>query len=153
MLTKRIRFIFQLTMFFASFFTVAKAQTNNGLSAADLSSIIKKCIDLPALQSAYPVDASGNLNQINIVNYPYAFPAEVAITKAGKTVNFISNETFAKSPVDNYFMIRRIQQSGATVNLIGNYFYTLNGAKLNKSLVIAYINNAGNWTITNSTIK
>lgn len=140
-------------MFFAAFFSVAKAQTTNGLSASDLSSILKKCIDLPALQTVYPVDASGNLNQINIVNYPYSFPAEVAVTKAGKPVNFISNESFAKSPVDNYFMFRRVQQSGSTVNVIGNYFYTSNGAKLNKSVIIAYINNAGNWTITNSTIN
>lgn len=153
MQTKKVRFIFQLTMFFASFFTIAKAQTNNGLSASDLSSIVSKCIELPALQTAYPLDANGNLNPINIVNYPFAFPADVAVTKSGKSVKFISNETFTKSPVDNYFMFRRIQQSGSTVNLVGNYFYTSNGAKLSKSIIIAYINNAGTWTISNSTIN
>jgi len=153
MLTKKVRLIFQLTMIFVSFFSIAKAQKSNSLSASDLSSIIKKCIDLPAMQTYYPVDGKGNLNQINVVNYPYAFPSEMNLTKDGKAVNFISNESFSKSPVTNYFMFRSINKNDATVSLVGNYFYTTDGTKSNKSIVITYSNSAGEWAITNSTIK
>jgi hypothetical protein len=151
MQTKKISFI--LAVLFATFFSVAKAQTNAGLSGSDLNSIVQQCVDLPGLQSFYPVHGKGNADQINIVNYPYAFPSETTVLKGGQQVKFISNESFSKEPVANYFMFRRIEQSGKEVKVIGNYFYTVNGSHLNKSIAIDYSNNNGTWTINKSTIK
>ncbi|MCF8450534.1 MAG: hypothetical protein K9G49_11755 [Taibaiella sp.] len=153
MQTKKIRFIFQFMMFFATFFSVARAQTPGGLTASDLNSIVQKCIDLPGIQTFYPADGSGHLNQINIVNYPYVFPSGMTVSKDGQAVEFISNESFSKSPVAEYFMFRRIMQTGTTVKLIGNYYYTVSGNHLNKSIAIDYSQSAGVWTITNSTIN
>lgn len=152
MQTKRFRFIFPLTILFVTFFSVAKAQTG-GLTTSDLSSIVQQCVDLSGLQSYYPVDGSGNLEQINIVSHPYVFPSGMTVSKGGNAVNFISNASFSTSPVANYFMFRSIAQSGTTVNLSGHYYYNSGGTQSIKSITIDYTSSSGVWTITSSSIN
>lgn len=151
--TKRLRFIIPLIVFFATMFSSAKAQTSTDLSAAELSSIVQKCVDLSGIQSFYPVDGSGNVLQVNVVSYPFEFPTGMSVSKAGSAVNFISNASFSATPVDNYFMFRRIQHTDNTVTLSGHYYYTVSGSHLTKAITIDYANTSGTWTITNSTIN
>ena len=61
-------------------------------SLDDQSKVLQKCIDQMEMQPYYPLDATGNPDQLYMMQYAVAFPVGINVSKSGKAVLFMSRE-------------------------------------------------------------
>jgi hypothetical protein len=121
-----------------------------GQTTADQAAVLQKCIDIPELESAY---TSAKIEQLVVVQSGLGIPDNLAITKLGKSVLFLTKEAVKGNGLKNYLYIGRweVGSSKATVAI---YFYK-NGFDLANSVKIeAELAKTGDtWNIVTSNIE
>ena len=134
------------------------ALQNFNLSSVEMQSILQKCLDLPAMQQYYPVDATKAQLPVNIMQLPIAFPTNVVVNKGGQRVNFIETSKAEYAHRNNpaaYAMFRTIEHTGETVKVHFNYFYKTGSEHALKPLfVVVELKKAGaDWKVVTSSVK
>jgi len=120
------------------------------LPPQDDAQILQKCIDLPQLQAYYPLDAHGNLKQLNVMQHGVSFPENTNVSANGKSIAFLSKKQVSQTEAIAYFLFHEFKISGnsATVAFVYQYNQTelvVVGLALNK--------NGDTWSVTNSNIE
>ena len=93
-------------------------------SLDDQSKVLQKCIDQLEMQTYYPLDATGNPDQLYMMQYAVAFPVGLNVSKAGKAVLFMSREEIMLNKVKSYFIFRSFDITGNVAKASFSYFYS-----------------------------
>ena len=127
-----------------------------GLEKQELAAILQKCVDLPALQKYYPVNADRSVKSLSILQMPIAFPADLALAKGGAPVRLVnvSKAEYRRLTTDAYAMFRTIAHTGNTVRVNFNYFYHAAGSELKNVFVAVDFQKSGaRWNVVTSSVK
>ncbi len=124
-------------------------------SLDDQSKVLQKCIDHLSMQPYYPLDATGNPDQIYIMQYAVAFPVGLNVSKAGKAVLFMSRDEILLNKVKSYFIFRSFDITGNVAKASFSYFYSFDYTTNQFKMVMVNIElNKVNldWSVVNITI-
>jgi len=117
----------KVIIFFVFISICAIGQTRN-----DQAQILKKCIDLPELQSYLIKDSDGTIQQL-FINYwnPLLFPLNLGITKDGKGIIYKQMSADAEKAGDTFILFKTFIITGEVAKIGFDYHYgTTNNSKL-----------------------
>jgi len=138
---KRYLFIFALLL---------GALSSWAQSASDQTGILQKCLDLPALQEYFPVNADGSHHQVYIMQYPNVFPEGIQVSKFGKPVQFTDRSVIANNKAAAYFLFHTFLVNGNTANVTFDFYYNYSTNKTMLQGTIVLKKTDGNWIISDS---
>ena len=117
----------KVIIFFVFISICAIGQTRN-----DQAQILKKCIDLPELQSYLMTDAEGNIQQLSIYYWhPLSFPLDLGLTKGGKEIIYKVMSADAEKAGDPFILFQKFLITGDVAKIVFDYHYgTTNNSKL-----------------------
>jgi hypothetical protein len=121
-------------------------------SLDDQSKILQRCFDLNELQQYFPLDNTGNPDQVYVMQYGIAFPAGLIVSKAGKLVLFVSREEITQNKIKSYFIFRSFDLSASEAKASFNFFYSFDYTTNQFKMVMVNIElNKINqdWSVTN----
>lgn len=100
-----------------------------GQTRDDQAQILKKCIDLPELQSYLLTDAEGNIQQLSIYYwFPLFFPLDLDLTKDGKGIIY---KKMPNTGDDPFILFQTFLITGDIAKIGFDYHYrTNNNSKL-----------------------
>jgi hypothetical protein len=120
----------------------------------DISKIVQKCIDLPALQNYLELDNLGNLKQLRI-NYwqPLLFPIDLPLVKEGKKVQFVPMSVQADKNGEAYLLFKRFITTSLTSNIVFDYHYGNNPNPETIEVRLEIKKEGDSWEISDSEIS
>lgn len=103
-----------------------------GQTRNDQAQILKKCIDLPELQSYLMTDSDGNIQQLSIYYWePRIFPINLGITKGGESIIYKRMSAEAEKAGDPFILFKNFIITGEVAKVDFEYhFVTTNSLKL-----------------------
>ena len=103
-----------------------------GQTRNDQAQILKKCIDLPELQSYLMTDAEGNIQQLYIYYWqPLSFSLDLGLTKGGKDIIYKGMSDDAGKNGDPFILFKTFIITGEVAKIAFDYHYgTTNNLKL-----------------------
>ncbi|GAC1594927.1 MAG: hypothetical protein NVS3B19_17550 [Ginsengibacter sp.] len=135
-------------------FALSKVNAQSSPDSKTLSSVVQAIIGLPELQKYYPLEADNTVKQLNIVQFPFSFPDDLAVSKGNSPVKLITVAEQAGLNPDAYFMFRNVANSPSGIKAVLNYFYKNGGAEYKILSLTVDLQQANNsWSITNYTLN
>lgn len=130
-----------LVLLSVGYVNTAKAQTFNSVQSAtyvpgqrrnDQAQILRKCIDLPELQSYLMTDSEGKIQQLSIYYWhPLLFPLDLGLTKDGKDIIYKVMSKDAGKKGDPFILFKTFIITGEEAKIGFEYHYgTTNSLKL-----------------------
>ena len=116
----------------------------------DTAQILQKCIDLPQLQAHYPLDAHGDLKQLNVMQHGVSFPENINVSVNGKSLAFLSKKQVSQTEASAYFLFHELKISGNSATVA--FVYQYNQTEL-VVVSLALTKNGDTWSVTNSNIE
>jgi len=129
----------------------ANEQTNTIPTRSDQAQILKKCIDLPELQSYLMKDSDGNIQQLSIYYWhPLLFPLDLGLTKGGKDIIYKVMSLNAEKEGNPFILFRKFLITGDVAKIDFDYHYgtTISSKLLHVNLDFKKIGDE--WTILNT---
>jgi len=94
------RYLLILTMLLGAF-------CSQGQNQNDMTALLQKCIDLPELQSYYPLDANGKPDEVYINFWaPTIFSTDLVVTSHGEKLKFLPMSQASPSFQNALFMFK-----------------------------------------------
>lgn len=121
-----------------------------GQSKTDQAAVLQKCIDLPALESAY---TTPNKDALVVVQSSLGIPTDLAVTKFGKALSWFTKQDVKDRGLKNYLYIGR-WEVGAGKATVSIYYYR-NAFDLENSvkLELELTKTGDTWDIVTSNIE
>ena len=134
----------KVIIFFVFISICAIGQTRN-----DQAQILKKCIDLPELQSYLMTDAEGNIQQLSIYYWqPSSFSLDLGLTKGGKDIIYKVMSDDAGKMGDPFILFKTFIITGEVAKIAFEYHYgTTNSLKL-LQVNLDFIKISDEWTVS-----
>jgi hypothetical protein len=125
-----------------------------GQAATDQASILKQCIDLPALQEFYPKNSEGVFEQVHIMQFPVSFEAGVSVSKFGQPVLFQSRMEVKTANPDVLLSFKTLSVKDQTAIAVFDFYYNRTAPAGSVTEVTVNLQRTENgWSITNSSLK
>ena len=83
-----------------------------GQNLSDQAAVLQKCIDLKEIQNYLPLDAEGTPDVIRIMQHAVTFPRDLAISKSGKQVEFLSKDQIYQDNSEAFFRFDKFELAG-----------------------------------------
>ncbi len=120
----------------------------------DISKVVQKCIDLPALQQYLEIDNPGNLKQLRI-NYwqPILFPIDLPLVKEGKKVQFAPMSVKADKNGEAYLLFKTFIITNLTSKVVFEYHYENSSNPETIQVKLEFKKEGDSWEISDSEIS
>ncbi len=119
-----------------------------------LTQVIQKCIDLPALQQAFPVDNLGNVQQLHVYYYhPVLVPTDILLSKGGKTLQFNEVTQPLIEITRPFFLFHSVNVERNTASVTLSFYYDHANGQKKISVSVALQKTNDTWSISSSTIS
>ncbi len=118
----------------------------------DQELIIKKCLDISAIQSYFPKNTNSTFKKVYVLQYPVFFKGKPNITKFDQPVSFLERPELNGEHPDAYINFQKfsITENTAEAVFILSYDRFTSAPHL-ETLNVSLQKNEGNWTIINTT--
>ena len=116
----------------------------------DAAQILQNCINLPQLQTYYPVDANGDTKQLNVMQHGVSFPEDINVRANGKSLSFLSKNQVNQTESIAYFLFHEFRISGNSATVAFVYQYN------EKHLIVISLElqkTVDTWSVTKSNIE
>lgn len=120
------------------------------INTSDSASIFQACLDMPGLQKYYPKNADNSYKQVSVMQFPVAFPVNLAVSKFQKTILFQSRGSIYTNKVDGFFLFKSLSISGASATVIFEYNYNYQSAPAAYEVSLTLQKTGDGWIISNS---
>jgi hypothetical protein len=124
-----------------------------GQVANDQAAVLQKIIDLPDLQQYYPKGPDQNQEQVYVVQLPYAFQANIQLTKFGKPVKFLDSAKPLDKQTVAYFQFESLTFSGNTATAKFVFYYTYIRTQASFLGTVTLNKTGENWIITDTKLN
>jgi hypothetical protein len=138
---KRYLFIFALLL---------GAVCSYAQSKADQAGVLQKCLDLPALQSSI---TSANHDQLVVVQSALGIPTDVAVTKFGKSLQWLTKQDMKAREIKNFVYIGRWEIGAAKATVILYYYRSSTDMANPVKAEIELAKTGDTWNVLSSNIE
>ncbi len=154
---QKLPLAFILIISFSFHFTNAKSVSigdviKPGLTnqTSDSSLVFQLCLDMPELQSFYPKNEDGSYPPVYVMQFPVAFPSDIAVSKFQQNIVFESRGDIYTNKREAFFIVKSflIEGDSATVVFDYNHHYTSSPAALEVKLTLQ--KTGTEWAISNT---
>jgi len=123
---KQVSFLMLMFLIFNSF----------GQNISDQAAVLQKCIDLREIQNYLPLDADGKPDAIRIMQHAVTFPRDLAISKSGKQVKFLSKDQIYQDHSEGFFRFDKFELTGDLAEVCFDFHFNRNAATKSKIMAI-----------------
>jgi hypothetical protein len=119
----------------------------------DQAQILKKCIDLPELQSYLMTDSEGKLQQL-CINYwhPTFFPTDLSLTKGGKSIIFKEMTIDAEKAGDPFILFKTFVITGEVAKVDFEYHFGTNNCSKLLQVYLDFKKIGNDWNISKTSL-
>jgi|APMI01.1.fsa_nt_gi hypothetical protein len=125
-----------------------------GQTQNDMTALLQKCIDLPGLQSYYPLDENGKLDEVYINFWaPTIFSTDLVVTSHGEKLKFLPMSQASPSYENAFFLFKNceITPTFAIILFEFTYNYKTQPKVLDVKLTLQKVNDI--WEISDTQIS
>jgi len=126
----------------------AKAQSTN-----DQASVLKKCLDLPAVQQLYPTDSKGQPQPVYIMQHAVSFPNDIPVSKFGQKLVFLTKDDMIESNVEAFILFERFEITGNTADVIMLFNRNQGNGYEASEFQLQLSKNSTSWSVVESNAK
>jgi len=119
----------------------------------DQAQILKKCIDLPELQSYLMTDSEGKIQQL-CINYwhPMMFPTDLGLTKGGKSIIYKEMSIDAQRAGDPFILFNAFVITGEVAKVDFEYHFVTNNSSKLLQVHLDFIKIDNDWNISKTSL-
>jgi hypothetical protein len=111
--------------------------------------LLQKCLDLPELQEFYPLEPSGELAQIYILQHGVSFPIDIGVKKNERLIKFLTKEDVSRLGVDSYFIFRTFEVLDENKARVEFTYYKSVADNSNVAFELDFIREDNEWSVVN----
>jgi hypothetical protein len=124
-----------------------------GQTKADQAAVLQKCIDLPALESLYAKDATGNPEQLCILQPKFAFPANLEVTKFAKAFRLVTKAQVYEQGINNFIYLDKFDVGETTASVRLFYYRNYTSTLISIKVSVELTKTGSAWNVVNSNIE
>lgn len=89
-----------------------------GQVISEQAAILKKCLDIPAIQQHFPTDSQGHPKAVYIMQHAVSFPADIPVSKFGQRLVFLDKDDMMNLNVEAFILFEKFEISGSNADVI-----------------------------------
>lgn len=139
--------------FYMLFFFVISTMGAIGQTRDDQTRILKKCLDLPELQSYLVKDSEGNIQQL-CINYwhPLFFSLDLGLSKGGKNIIYREMSADAEKTGDPFVLFNTFNITGEVAKVDFEYHFRTTNCSKSLQVNLDFKKIGQDWTISKTSL-
>jgi hypothetical protein len=124
-----------------------------GQTKADQAAVLQKCLDLPALESAYAKDINGQPEQLVVMEPGFVFVNDLPVTKFEMSLRFMTKNSIYNQKIDNVLFIGKFEVGATNASVALVYYRNFTGKWNPTKATIELTKSGDTWNVISSNIE
>jgi hypothetical protein len=119
-----------------------------GQALNEQAAVLKKCLDIPALQQQFPTDSQGHPKAVYIMQHAVSFPEDIAVSKFGQRLIFLEKDDLMDLKVDAFILFEKFEITGSNADVIMTFNKLQDNGYQAYEIKLNLVKDASTWSVS-----